>query len=89
MTDKLEKQAARGDAARAKRLDPLFIDVVERMKADYIAAWAASGKKDAEIRESCWRDYRAVERVVEQLIALENDGKLARIKIDELNRKAA
>jgi hypothetical protein len=88
MGDKLEKQAQRGDAAKAKLSDPLFLAVIERMKAECIATWAASGKKDAEIRESCWRDYKTVERIVEQLQTMAADGRMARVTIDALNKAA-
>lgn len=89
MTDKLLKAAAKGDRAKQTLDDPRFNEAVEALKAEYYSAWLSSPADDVAGRERLRIAAVTVDKIKAHLIAMMNDGKMARIKIDELNRKAA
>jgi hypothetical protein len=88
MSDKLFRAASKGDRAKQTLDDPRFNEAVEALKAEYYSAWLTSTADDVDGRERLRIAAVTVEKIKSHLIAMMNDGKLARAQIEQL-RKAA
>lgn len=65
----------------------LLQSTLKQLEADYIAAWKATAIKDTETRERIWSAVQVVGKFKDHLIAVANDGKLARAEIARMNNK--
>jgi hypothetical protein len=88
MSDKLFKAATKGDRAKQALDDPRFNEAVEALKAEYYSAWLSSPADDVDGRERLRIAAVTVDKIKAHLIAMMNDGKIARVQIEQL-RKAA
>jgi hypothetical protein len=86
MVDKIAQAITKGNQAKQRLDDPLFQDAVAKLKADYVTEWAAA--KNTEAREKIWTRYNLIEDVSNRLVALMNDGKMAKIELDRLQKAA-
>lgn len=89
MLDKLHKQMAKGDRAKAKLEDETFRDAMLQLEAGYIEAWKATGVNDATAREKLWIAVQMIDKFEDHLISVMNSGKLAAAEIAALSRNKA
>jgi hypothetical protein len=82
--DKLHRDIARGNRARAIIDDELLVEAFARLDADYVAAWRATAARDTYARERLWQATQIVGKVRGHLTAVLSNGKLAQRQLDEL-----
>lgn len=82
--DKTEGDIERGHQAETLLNSTLFREVLNGLDEIYTAAWRAS--KTLEAREDCYRYTQLIERLVQDVTTIATTGKLARLRIEELER---
>ena len=86
MVDKIAQAIGKGNQAKQRLEDPLFQEAVAKLKADYVTEWAAA--KSTEAREKIWTRYNLIEDVSQRLVSLMNDGKMAKVELERLQKVA-
>lgn len=82
--DTTEGQVTRGVQADALLSNSLFREVLNQLDEIYTASWRAA--TTVEAREDCFRYVRLIERLIEDIQSISNTGKLAQLRIMELER---
>jgi hypothetical protein len=85
--DRLEEAIARG--ARAERLlgDALLQEAFATLEADYLDAWKLTAARDTDARERLWQATQVLGKVRDHLVAVANNGKLARRDLQALQER--
>ena len=75
--ERLDRDIARGNEAKALLANELLRDTLELMKKEIIEKWAACPARDAEGKEWLWQFYQTTLKFEEKLTEVLNTGKLA------------
>ena len=81
---KLHREMAAG--ARAAAALGEVEEAFARLKAQYVAAWQASGLSEREARERLWQAVQILDRVQAHLRQVAAGGKLAERQLDDVKR---
>ena len=81
---KLHQELAAG--ARAQAALGEFEEAFARLKAQYIAAWQASGLREHDARERLWQAVQIVDKVEAHLRQVAAGGKLAERQLEDVKR---
>lgn len=86
MTDEsaIEADIRRGNDATLLLANTALIEAFDKLRADYLTAWEASGARDTDARERLWQAYQIVGKVRTHLQHVASGGRLARKEIDDV-----
>lgn len=82
----LTQRAARGRRVAQLQQDPDLVAIFEDCDARAVAAWRKA--TTVELREVAHADLQALERVRRQFRAIADDGRIAELELEKLNRRS-
>jgi hypothetical protein len=87
---KLHQEVSRAERARELLEDPMMLEAMESLRAQYLAAWENSPARDPEAREKIWTYLKALDKVKGHLLEVMETGMLAREQLtqESLMKKA-
>lgn len=86
IVDQLEIDIKKGKRAEQKLTDPLFVEAVERITAQYMETFIKSKPHEAQVRENAYFQLKAVEALQEELRKIMDNGRFAQKEIDRGNK---
>lgn len=82
------KQAARrGDEAKALLDSPLLTECFAKLKQTYVDQLLATNVTETAFRDKCWMAARVVDVVKDHLVAVVNDGAVAKADLETLRQE--
>ncbi len=83
---KLRLQAERGAKAEALIDNELFAEAFDKLDAEYIKKWRATGGDENTARERIWMGIQTLAIVRDHIKSIARNGKIAQINLEALAR---
>lgn len=80
----LREEAAKGERVMRFLETEGFLGTLDQIKAEFMAAWQATGNKQTEERERLWWAVKIADKFGMALTETVNDGKIARKTLEEI-----
>lgn len=91
MSDTTETRYAeeirRGRLGKELTENELLTEILDRMEADIVKAWADAPARDAEGKEELWKLYRTSQKFRAMLQMAIANGEFAKRQLEELNKQ--
>ena len=81
-----QEELTRAELADSLLKNPLFVETLDAMEAEIVAAWEMTQMRDTEARERGWSHYIAVRQFRNRLESVVATGKMARLQLEEKKR---